>query len=139
MKTLLRKNENTLTGYELVTINDQGLETCTPIDQFDPNNPKSLKLPENPSNRKYFSIARIGNEIELTYKKTMTFGPRSETAPRKGLEEYLDETDRELYLQLVEKAKKNREEMNKRPVLTEKEKLLNRIAKLQERLGTIDE
>lgn len=98
----------------MVVITPEGIETVTSIDAFDPNNPKSLKLPENPSNRKYLSIAAIekaGGTLELTYKapRTMTKSdtPKVQTPKAiKGLEEYLEGDEKAEYLRLVDKAQK---------------------------------
>lgn len=122
MKTIIRKG-NSNTGYELVTIDDQNNEVVKPIEKTYPNEPYTLILPANEVNRKYFNSKKVdnaGGEIELTYKETRLLGPRTESTPRKGLEEYLEGEEKELYLKLVEKAKKNRDSINK--PLTELEK-----------------
>lgn len=140
MKVLVRKNSNTNTGYELVTIDDAGKEVAIAIDKTDPANPMILKLPENTSNRKWFSIKKVeaaGGEIELTYKESKTIGPRAESAPRKGLEEYLEGKDKELYLALVEKAKKAREEANKKAPMTEYEKAKRAVERAQAKLAEL--
>lgn len=140
MKVLVRKNSNTTTGYELVTIDDAGKEVAIAIDKTDPANPMILKLPENASNRKWFSIKKVdaaGGEIELTYKESKTIGPRAESAPRKGLEEYLEGKDKEMYLALVEKAKKAREEANKKAPMTEYEKRVRAVERAQARLAEL--
>lgn len=124
MKVYVRQSASTQTGYELVTINDDMSEVVRSIDEV-VDEGKTLKLPENESNRKYFSIAKVekaGGSIELTYKASVILGPKSEQAPRKGLEEYLNGEDKELYLALVEKAKKTREEANKKAPMSEVEK-----------------
>ena len=119
--TIIRTSATSLTGYEIV-FDDKVIS----IDKTYPNEPTTLILPENPSNRKYFSSKKVdaaGGEIELTFKETRTLGSRTESsAPRKGLEEYLDEDDKALYLALVEKAKKNREQATKKVPLTPLEK-----------------
>lgn len=135
MKVSIKRNSEAKLGYELVIAHDDGMLEVKEITQTDPANPNILKLPENPSNRKWLSVKKIvDDELELTYKATMVFGPRGNTSPKKDLSEYLEGKDKELYLQLVEKAKKNREEMHKKAPLTEKEKLERRLAKLQEEL-----
>ena len=137
MKVLVRKNSNTNTGYELVTINEAGKEVAVAIDKTYPGEPFTLVLPANEVNRKYFNSKKVdaaGGEIELTYKESKTLGPRTESAPRKGLEEYLEGKDKETYLALVEKAKKAREEANKKAPMTEEEKLRRRIARDEARI-----
>lgn len=114
MKTTIRTSNTSTTGYEMVVITSEGIETVTGIDTFDPNNPKSLKLPDNPSNRKYLSLATIekaGGTLELTYKAPRTLtksdAPKAQT-PKiiKGLEEYLEGDEKAEYLRLVDKAQK---------------------------------
>ena len=140
MKVFVRKNNVTKLGYELVIVQDDGQEVIKEITQTDPANDKIMKLPENPSNRKWLSMKKVvDNELELTYKASMTFGPRGENIPRKDLSEYLEGEDKELYLKLVEKAKKNREEANRRPQLTEKEKLQRKIEAMMKKLQELGE
>lgn len=141
MKVLVRKNNESATGYAIVTTHDDGTESVQPINHTDPANAMILKLPENPSNRKWFSIKKVeaaGGEIELTYKESKTLGPRTESAPRKGLEEYLEGEDREMYLALVEKAKKAREEANKKAPMTEYEKRVRAVERAQAKLAELE-
>ena len=140
MKVLVRRNSNTNTGYELVTINDAGKEITVAIDKTYPNEPFTLVLPANEANRKYFNSKKVeaaGGEIELTYKESKTIGPRAESTPRKGLEEYLEGKDKETYLALVEKAKKAREEANKKSPMTEYEKCVRAVERAQAKLAEI--
>lgn len=140
MKVLVRKNSNTNTGYELVTIDDAGKEVAVAIDRTYPGEPFTLVLPPNGANRKYFNSKKVeaaGGTIELTYKESKTVGPRTESTPRKGLEEYLEGEDRAMYLALVEKAKANREAANKKPPMTEEEKLRRRIARDEARIAEL--
>ena len=134
MKTIIRKSQESKTGYEMVIIDDENNENIYLLNDKPKNEPFTLILPENPSNRKYFNTKKVdnsGGEIELTYKETMTFGPRSETSNRKPLEDYLNDEDKELYLSLIEKAKKNREEATKKQPLTEIEKAKLRVERAE--------
>ena len=134
MKVFVRKNNSTPTGYMLVTIGDDGREMYTSIDRTYPGEPFTLVLPANDSNRKYFNSKKVeaaGGEIELTFKESKTLGPRTESAPRKGLEEYLEGEDKATYLALVEKAKKAREEANKKAPMTDLEKAQRRAERAQ--------
>lgn len=127
MKVQITKNSKSATGYALVTIDDNGQKSVVMIDKTYPNEPFTLVLPQNASNRKYFNSKKVdaaGGTIELEYKESKTFGPRTESAPRKGLEEYLEGKDKETYLALVEKAKKAREEANKKAPMTDLEKAI---------------
>ena len=140
MKVLVRKNSNTNTGYELVTINDAGKEVAVSIDKTYPNEPFTLVLPANEANRKYFNSKKVdaaGGEIELTYKESKTIGPRTESTPRKGLEEYLEGKDKEMYLALVEKAKKAREEANKKAPMSDLEKAMRAVERAQAKLAEL--
>lgn len=140
MKVLVRRNSNTATGYELVTINEAGREVSIAIDKTYPGEPFTLVLPTNEANRKYFNSKKVeaaGGEIELTYKETRTVGPRTESTPRKGLEEYLEGDEKVEYLRLVEKAKANREAANKKAPMTEEEKLRRRIARDEARIAEL--
>ena len=140
MKVLVRRNSNTNTGYELVTINDAGKEVSVAIDKTYPNEPFTLVLPANEANRKYFNSKKVdaaGGEIELTYKESKTIGPRTESAPRKGLEEYLEGKDKEMYLALVEKAKKAREEANKKAPMSDLEKAMRAVERAQAKLAEL--
>lgn len=134
MKTVIRKSQESKTGYEMVIIDDENNESIYLLNDKPKNEPFTLILPENPSNRKYFNTKKVdnsGGEIELTYKETMTFGPRSETNNRKPLEDYLNDEDKKLYLSLIEKAKKNREEATKKQPLTEIEKAKLRVERAE--------
>lgn len=80
------------------------------------DNGKTLKLPENSSNRRYCSIEKALKGITLDYKETKTFGPRentqsNESAPKKSnapklsdLVEMLTEEERQVYRDLMNKA-----------------------------------
>ena len=66
-----------------------------------------------------------------------TLGPRTESAPRKGLEEYLEGEDKAMYLALVEKAKANREAANKKAPMTEYEKRVRAVERAQAKLAEL--
>lgn len=80
------------------------------------DNGKTLKLPENSSNRRYCSVEKAIKGITLDYKETKTFGPREntqskESAPKKSnapklneLVELLTEEERQVYRDLMNKA-----------------------------------
>ena len=142
MKTLLRESMRAKEGYEIVIIDEYGNEEILPITKRVPNDPLTLILPENPSNRKYFKAKKVddnGGEIELTYKETRTIGPRGESQPRKPLEDYLSPDERILFLELLEKAKKNREEANKKTPKTELEKAQLKLEKLMAEVRRLTE
>lgn len=138
MKVQITRSNNAPTGYELVTTNDDGTQTVQLIEKTYPNEPFTLVLPTNASNRKYFNSKKVenaGGTIELEYKESKPIGTRTETTTRKGLEEYLEGDDKILYLQLVEKAKANREKA-KAP-MTNYEKALRQVEKWQKKVAEL--
>lgn len=139
MKVLVRKNDATKTGYELVTIADDGQESVQAITENGkgPDGPKYLKLPTNSANRQWLAISKIkGDSLELTehVSRTITVTNR---ATRKPDEDFLEGEDKELFLKLKEKIRKAREEANKKPAMTELEKAQSRVAKAQAKLEAI--
>ena len=126
-KVIIRKSINSVTGYELVVIENYN-ENIINIDATYKNEPFTLILPENPSNRKYFNSKKVdknGGEIELTYKesRTITKSEKSESAPKiskSRILEYLTEDEMKIYRELMEKAEKR---MKRDAILKEIEKL----------------
>ena len=104
-------------------MDDNGVKT-----ELIPNEDRYLKLPANSVNRLWVSCAKIEKAVNqcIDYgtevKIARVLGPREGTVERKALEDYLDDKDRKTYLALVEKAKKAREEANKKAPLTDLEK-----------------
>lgn len=141
MKVYICKGES-LTGYVLRVVQDDGVIDDYKIDRTYPGEPTTLVLPENPSNRKYFSSKKVDNSeegyVELTYKESKVLGPREENSPRKSLADYLTDEERAIYEDLMEKAKARREEANKKPKLTEKEKLERAIEKYKRKLAELE-
>ena len=114
------------------------------VTELDPNNPKSLKLPENPSNRKYLSIERIekapNQTYELTPKEARKNGP-IERAPKKPDRDYLSDEDKLIYDNLMTKIReaKELEKAQKNRPLTEAEKLIRTIERLKSKLEKLNE
>ena len=114
------------------------------ITELDPNNPKSLKLPKNPSNRQYLSIERIekspNQTYELTTKEPRKNGPIERT-PKKPDRDYLSDEDKLIYDNLMNKIReaKELEKAQKNRPLTEAEKLMRKIEKLQKELAKMSE
>ena len=136
MKTIVRINEEKDFGYEVVIIGDDKREEILDIlDIVDEG--KTLKLPENPSNRKFLSIRKIkenGGEIELTYKETIHL---DKTRSRKSLEEYLTDDEKIIIENLMNKAKIRKEEEENKPK-SPREKLEEKIRKLTEKLNSLE-
>ena len=115
------------------------------VTELDPNNPKSLKLPENPSNRKYLSIERIekapNQTYELTPEEARKNGP-IERSPKKPDRDYLSDEDKLIYDNLMTKirdAKEAEKEARRPKPLTEAEKLMRKIENLQKELSKLSE
>ena len=114
------------------------------VTELDPNNPKSLKLPKNPSNRQYLSIERIekspNQTYELTPKDPRKNGPIERT-PKKPDRDYLSDEDKLIYDNLMNKIReaKELEKAQKNRPLTEAEKLMRKIEKLQKELSKLNE
>ena len=110
--------------------------------ELTPNKDYWLKLPTNSCNRVWTNCKKVdrapnqcvdyGDEVKV---------PRIITgrsaAERKPLEDYLNEEDRKTYLELVEKAKKAREEATKKKPLTELEKAQRNVEKWQARVEAL--
>ena len=111
------------------------------IVELTPNKDYWLKLPANSCNRVWTNCARVDKAIDqcVDYGDEVKM-PRIVTGrsnvERKPLEDYLEGDDRKLYLELVEKAKKAREEANKKP-LTKLEKAQREFEKWQKEVARL--
>lgn len=136
MKTIIKSSIYSTTGYKIIIIDENEITTEIEINETDPKNEKILKLPENPSNRKWISIDKItkaNGELELDYKPTRTI----ENSSRKRLEDYLTEDERKTIEEIMNRAKE-RKEADKKPALSKKEKLEEKIKKLQEMIANLE-
>lgn len=107
------------------------MEDNDTIVELSPNKDYFLKLPENSVNRVWVSCRKV----DKAPNQTIDYGdivktPRTLTTSKRPLEDYLNDEDKAVYLALIEKAKKAREEATKKP-MTEEEKLKAKIAKYQ--------
>ena len=107
------------------------MEDNNAIVELSPNKDYFLKLPENSVNRVWVSCKKV----DKAPNQTIDYGdivktPRTLTTSKRPLEDYLNDEDKAMYLALIEKAKKAREEATKKP-MTEEEKLKAKIAKYQ--------
>ena len=103
MKTIITKSETSKTGYA-INFDGQSID----INETDPKNPSILKLPENPSNRKWYSITKIEKGLtELTYKETRTID-RTNTSEKptatKNWTEYLTDEERTIIDEIKQKC-----------------------------------
>ena len=138
MSTIITTSTTSTTGYKLLVTEADGLVHEYEINEFDPNNQGSLKLPENPANRKYFSVKKIeaaGGTIELTYKEAVKLGER-QTTNRTKLEDFMTEEEKATIAMIMERAKTRREDARKKP-LTEKEKAQRKLDKAIEELKSL--
>ena len=136
-KVIIRKSEKSATGYELVVIDAEGNEKVTLLNDRPKNEPHTLILPENPSNRKYFSDIKVdkspNGEVELTYKATIQIGNRIASDKKPWLE-YLTDEERKLYDELKATAEARKAEAEKPKPKTELEKAQEALRKAQEKL-----
>ena len=107
------------------------MEDNDTIVELSPNKDYFLKLPKNSVNRVWVSCKKV----DKAPNQTIDYGdivktPRTLTTSKRPLEDYLNDEDKAMYLALIEKAKKAREEATKKP-MTEEEKLKAKIAKYQ--------
>lgn len=136
-KVIIRKSEKSVTGYELVVIDAEGHKIVTLLNDRPKNEPHTLILPKNPSNRKYFSDIKVdkspNGEVELTYKATIQIGNRTSSDKKPWLE-YLTDEERKLYDELKATAEARKAEAEKPKPKTELEKAQEALRKAQERL-----
>ena len=136
-KVIIKKSEKSATGYEMVVIDAEGNEKVTLLNDRPKNEPHTLILPENPSNRKYFSDIKVdkspNGEVELTYKATIQIGNRIASDKKPWLE-YLTDEERKLYDELKQAAEARKAEAEKPKPKTELEKAQEALRKAQEKL-----
>ena len=136
-KVIIKKSEKSVTGYEMVVIDAEGNEKVTLLNDRPKNEPHTLILPENPSNRKYFSDIKVdkspNGEVELTYKATIQIGNRIASDKKPWLE-YLTDEERKLYDELKATAEARKAEAEKPKPKTELEKAQEALRKAQEKL-----
>lgn len=102
-----------------------------------------IALTPNRANRLWIAVAKADaliaaqGRVDLTYKATKKLGPVSDRIPNKELLEYMDEATREEYLAIVADAKAAMEASKKTP-LSEKDKLLAKIAKAKAKLAALE-
>lgn len=141
MKVYINNSIHSNTGYELVIKDDEGLIVETKNIDTLVDDGKTLKLPENPSNRKYFNLAKVESAdgiVELTYKETIKLGTREPGESKKPLEDYLNDEDKALYLALIEKAKAAKAEAHKKVPMTPIEKKRAQIERLKAQIAKME-
>lgn len=116
------------------------MEDNNQVTELIPNDDRYLKLPTNSCNRVWVSCAKVekapnqsvdyGNEVKVARTNI-------KVTERKPLEDYLNEKDKATFLALIEKAKKAREEANKKTPMTKEEKLLKVIERAQAQIAAL--
>ena len=106
---------------------------------------KTIVLTKNASNRKWYNLAKAEAEIAengyvgLTYKASKTFGPAGSRLPNSKLISYLSEEDQAEYKAIIDRAiEAKKADKVVKPKMTEQEKLLAKIQKLQAQLADLD-
>lgn len=106
---------------------------------------KTLKLPANPSNRKWFNLANAQAAIaenghcDLVYKATRTIGAGSSSVPHAKLIAYLPDDLQAEYNAIIDEARKLMEadRATRKTGKTPEEKLAERIAKKKAELDNL--
>lgn len=114
MKTYLVRNTQSTYGYQLKVVDDEGNTTFLDPIGRDPNTKNGLKLPDNPSNRKWISPKPDVEEQEIPYKESKHFGQRTtvKTATpttSKGWTEHLTDEEKAIIEEIKTKALKRKE------------------------------
>lgn len=136
MKYYTQFNTSAKHNYELVCVDDDMSETIVPLNRKTTDN--FLYLPDTcvrDTNRRLISIAMIERSGDVRFEITPKEYREARTLTgmsKKGLEDWLEGDDKVLYLELVEKAKKAREEAM-RP-RTEVEKAMAQVEKWKRKL-----
>lgn len=137
MKTYITTSTTSTTGYEIVTKDeDNAIVEVKHIESI-VDDGKTLKLPENPSNRKYFSIEKVkanNDTIELTYKESVKLGERTSS---KKLEDYLTDEEKKIIEDIMNKARERKEADKKKPA-TKEDKIRAQIEKYQKMLEKLE-
>lgn len=127
-----------------VVLSDNGVESAIGEPKLDKKTGREYyTLPENSANRHFIQKSVIDkmetDELELEYRETRSLGARVSTGDRKPWLEYLTDDELEQYNSLIEIAKQRKAEAEKKPVLTKREKLELKIAKLKEQISKIQD
>lgn len=96
-------------------------------------------LPANAANRKLIDETKMVDGYELKFRETRTVGSYGSGVDRKPFYEYLTVEELAEYNRLVELGTARKKEAEKKPELTEKQKLELQIKKLQEKIAKMQE
>lgn len=137
MSTFITTSANSKTGYKLVIKDGDKIVKTYEIDSTDPKNESILKLPENPSNRKWLSVKKVteaGGELELTYKASIVLGERSTSSK---LEDYMTEEEKKIIADIQAKAEARREEAKKKAAEAKKDPVKKAKAKVESAIDAL--
>lgn len=102
MKTYITTSTTSTTGYAIV---DNGV--TTDINATDPKNERILKLPENSSNRKWYSADKVDKgQVELTFKASVKLGSKHMKPSKEDWTMYLTDEEKDELEALKEQATK---------------------------------
>lgn len=96
-------------------------------------------LPDNAANRKLIDETKLVDGYELKFRETRTVGSYATGINKKHFTEYLTTEELAEYNRLVELGYERKREAEKKPELTEKQKLELQIKKLQEKIAKMQE
>ncbi len=94
-------------------------------------------LPENSMNRKLIDETKMVDGYELKFRESRTVGSYNKT-DKKPFWEYLNVEELEQYNKLVEIGMTRKKEAEKKPQLTEADKLRIRIEKMKQQLAELE-
>lgn len=128
-------------GYVVAQIVDgveQVSEVCKIVDEG-----KTIALPANDSNRKYFNINKFeeakdeNGEMPLTYKASIKLGDRPARIPNEKLISYLPEDLQAEYRAIIDRAMAAREEAKAKP-MTDLEKAQAKLERAKAALAKLE-
>lgn len=127
-------------GYVLVQTVD-GVETVSEICKI-VDEGKTIALPANDSNRKYYNIAKFeeakdaNGEMALTFKATVVIGSHGTTVPNAKLIAYLPEDLQAEYNAIIQRAIQAKEDAKAKP-LTDLEKAQAKLERAKAALAKL--
>lgn len=98
-----------------------------------------FRLPPNPANRKVIDKTKMVDGYELKFRETRTVNSYGNGINKKQFTEYLSVEELAEYNRLIKIGYERKREAEKKPVLTEKQKLELQIAKLQAKIAKMQE
>lgn len=83
MKVYVIKDENSVTGYSIFVENEDGSTSTTQVEKL-VDDGRTLALPDNPTGRRYFSIAKAekADKMEIVAKGERTTTAQAPRSPK---------------------------------------------------------